>query len=251
MERFYQIEWQGIQFSDVTTISSTKLADSDFYNAFYTRLFEKYSNYEELDPSWRAIKSEIADWIMAQVKPGFRVFSVACGLGYIEATMFRKFGNEIELHVSEFASLALRWLTTIIPSEQIHLNGRDEELSKQKFDLIYFSAVDYALPTEDMIQLLKEYKSILSPTGRFLMISASYVEENLNFVDLVKESCKNVLKKVLGFLGLYKVAAGQFWGWKRNNSEYCSLMKEAGFQNIENGFIQTQNQKTYYILADN
>jgi hypothetical protein len=42
-----------------------------------------------------------------------------------------------------------------------------------------------------------------------------------------------------------------FWGWKRSNSEYCKLMKEAGFRNIENGFIQTQNQKTYYIIAGN
>ena len=66
MERFYQTEWQGIQFSDVTTISSTKLADSDFYTSFYTRLFEKYSNYDELDSSWRQNKMEIAGQTMKE-----------------------------------------------------------------------------------------------------------------------------------------------------------------------------------------
>ena len=251
MESFYQTEWQGIQFSDITTVSSTKLACSDFYNTFYAALFEKYSNYDELDSSWRQNKMEIAEWISNQLTPGFKVLSVGCGLGYMEAEIHKQFGAKIQLHVSDFANVSLNWITKILPAAQCHLNGLDEELSNERFDLIYFSAVDYALTTEDMIQLLKEYKSILSPTGRCLMISASYAEENLNFVDLVKESCKNVLKKVLGFLGLYKVAAGQFWGWKRNNSEYCSLMKVAGFQNIENGFIQTQNQKTFYIFADN
>jgi ubiquinone/menaquinone biosynthesis C-methylase UbiE len=251
MERFYQTEWQGIQFSDITTVSSTKLADSDFYNTFYAALFKKYSNYDELDSSWRQNKKEIAEWISNQVTPGCKVLSVGCGLGYMEAEIFKQFGAKIQLHVSDFATVALSWVTKILPAAQCHLNGLDEELSNERFDLIYFSAVDYALSTEDMIQLLKEYKSILLTTGRCLMISASYVEENLNFVDLVKQSCKNVLKKGAGFLGLYKVAAGQFWGWKRNNAEYCSLMKVAGFQNIENGFIQTQNQKYYYILANN
>ena len=251
MERFYQTEWHGIKFNDVTLVSSQKLASSDFYNSFYAAFFKKYFNYEELDPSWRQSKDEIADWISNQVKPGFKVLSVGCGLGYIEAKMYKVFGSKIELHVSDFASVALNWLTKIIPAKQCHLNGLDEELSKYKFDCIYFSAVDYALPEEEMIHLLKEYKEILLPYGRCIMISASYIEENLSFVNSIRDSGKKVLKKVLGFFGLYNAAIGQFYGWKRSNSEYYKLLKEAGFRNIKNGFIQTQNQKTYYITADN
>lgn len=251
MERFYQTEWQGIQFSDVTTISTTKLADSDFYNAFYSSLFKKYSKYEDLNPEWRQIKDEIATWIASKVKPGYRVLSVGCGLGYMEASLYQKFGSEIDLHVSDFASVALTWLTKIIPADQCHLNGLDEELSSERFDLIYFSAVDYALSTEDMIQLLKDYKRLLEPSGSCLMISASYIEENLTFVESLKDSGKKILKRILGTLGLYNAIRGQFWGWKRSSSEYRLLMEEAGFLNIEDGFIQTQNQKTYYIKADN
>ena len=102
MERFYQKEWHGIQFSDITTVSSAKLADSDFYNAFYETLFIKYSNYEELDFSWRQNKKEIAEWISNQVTPGFKVLSVGCGLGFMEAEMQKQFGTKIQLHVSDY-----------------------------------------------------------------------------------------------------------------------------------------------------
>jgi cyclopropane fatty-acyl-phospholipid synthase-like methyltransferase len=103
MESFYQTEWHGIKFNDVTIVSSEKLAESDFYNSFYAAFFKKYFNYEELDPSWRQTKDEIADWISNQVKPGFKVLSVGCGLGYMETKMYKLFGSKIQLHVSDFA----------------------------------------------------------------------------------------------------------------------------------------------------
>ena len=66
-----------------------------------------------------------------------------------------------------------------------------------------------------MIQLLKEYKEILLPSGRCLKISSSYIEENLSFVDSVRESGKKVLKKVLGIFGLYNAAIDRFLGLEK------------------------------------
>ena len=42
MKRFYQTEWQGIQFDSFAKLSTDQLADAAFYNAFYRELFKRY-----------------------------------------------------------------------------------------------------------------------------------------------------------------------------------------------------------------
>lgn len=241
MKRFYQTEWQGIQFTDLTTLSETRLAGAEFYNAFYRELFRRYDGYDDLDASWLLNKKEVADWVVAQLKPSARVLSVGCGIGYMESCLHRDHGAELELHVSDYASDAMKWLRQTLPEDRIHLAGEsgDDEL----YDLIYLSAVDYSMPTNDMIDLLAEQRCLLAPSGICLMISASYLNGDVSA--RVNAMVKQAAKALLSAVGLYR--RGQFWGWQRTRSEYRDLMRTAGYLQVEDGFIKTPNQRTYFI----
>jgi hypothetical protein len=241
LKRSYQREWQSIKFSDFYKLSETELPGPEFYNAFYRVLFNRYSGYDDLDPSWRQSKKELADWIAAQVKPGARVLSVGCGLGYMEACLHRDYGSRLELHVSDYASDAMRWLRTVLTEDRVHPAG--ETYRHLPYDLIYFSAVDYAVRTNEMVDLLVKQKNLLVQSGTCLMISASYLEESnaARFKNVLKDLAKRLLK----IIGLYD--RGQFWGWYRTRSEYQELMRAAAYSRIEDGFIRTPGQQTYFI----
>ncbi|MBI4936663.1 MAG: methyltransferase domain-containing protein [Nitrosomonadales bacterium] len=243
MKRFYQTEWQGIQFTGLTTLSETRLAGAEFYNAFYREFFRRYANYDDLDASWLLNKKEVADWIAAQLKTSARVLSVGCGLGYMESYLHRNHGAELELHVSDYASDALKWLRQVLPEDRIHLvdNPVDDEL----YDFIYLSAVDYAVPTNDMIDLLAQQRCRLAPSGTCLIISASYLNEGMPMSVRIKAVVKHAIKALLSSAGFYH--RGQFWGWMRTRSEYRDLMLGAGYSQVEDGFIETPNQRTYFI----
>jgi len=242
MKRMYQTEWLGIQFTDFTNPSTTALAGSDFYNAFYRELFRRYGGYDELDVIWRRNKEELAEWIAKRVPAGCRVLSVGCGLGYIELCLHRAHGQNIELHVHDHASDALNWLRQELPDKRIHLTGKAKS---GLFDLIYLSAVDYAETQHDMIRLLSAQKAQLREGGSCLLISASFLEESLSAIQKVKSEGKDIIKRVLEAFGVYR--RGQFWGWQRTQLEYRELMTQAGYVDVVDGFIATQNQRTYFI----
>ena len=113
----------------------------------------------------------------------------------------------------------------------------------EKFDLIYLSAVDYAIPDADLIDLIASLRSRLRREGTLLIISASYLDEPTwrQFVG----KAKDVVKWILDTLGIRH--RGQFWGWMRSRAEYQNLMRKAKLLSIKDGFVDTPNQKTYWI----
>lgn len=240
MRKFYQTEWQNISFSNFYPLSSTSLAGSGFYNAFYRTLFEKYPNYDALDAGWRRTKDEITDWLAASLPDGARVLSVGCGLGYMEQRLWRLHGSRIELHVQDYASQALQWLRAALPVERIH-DAAGEEIGQ--FDLIYLSAVDYAMPDDELVALLAKMRKFLREGGQLMMISASFLEES--FGQRIMLDSKEALKWLLDKIGLRP--RGQFWGWMRSKQEYQAIMRQAGLSAVTNGFVETPHQRTYWI----
>jgi len=249
MKSMYQTEWQGIQFTDFANkISTTELAGAEFYNAFYRELFRRYGGYDELDVSWLRNKQELAEWIAKRTPEGSRILSVGCGLGYMERCLHRDHGQNIELHVQDYAADVLTWLRHELPDERIHLVGEGVGGS-DLFDLIYLSALDYAIPQDEMISLLSDQKAQLCEGGVCLLISASFLEECPSAIQQIRGWGKDVAKRILEAFGLYH--RGQFWGWQRTQSEYRELMIKAGYSDVADGFIETQNQRSYFIEGRN
>lgn len=245
MRPFYQTEWQNIQFSSFAELSSTKLAGSEFYDAFYQALFEKYPDYGSLDPAWRKNKDEITDWLATLLPDGARVLSVGCGLGYMEQRLWRKHGDRIDLHVQDYASEALRWLRHVMPAAHIHDAGKDGggKALRELYDLIYLSAVDYALADDELIALLSQTRDSLREDGQIVMISASFLDETRG--QGVIRSGKEAVKWLFDSLGLRK--RGQFWGWMRSRAEYQAIMRAAGLASVTDGFLVTPHQRTYWV----
>lgn len=250
MKNLYQTEWQGISFSSFAETSSKNLADSAFYDAFYCAVFQKYAGYEALDADWRRSKNEITDWLAASLPNGARVLSVGCGLGYMEQRLWQELGKRIELHVQDYASEALRWLRQVMPAGHIHDAGEGGvqvcQNQNERYDLIYLSAVDYALPDDELIGLLSGIGGCLREGGNVLMISASFLEESMGH-GLIR-SGKEAVKSLLERLGLYQ--RGQLWGWMRTRTEYQAVMRDAGFISVTDGFIETPHQRTYWIRGN-
>lgn len=245
MRAYYQTEWQNIHFSSFAETSSKNLAGSAFYDAFYCVLFQKYAGYEMLDADWRRNKDEITDWLAASLPDGARVLSVGCGLGYMEQRLWLEYGDRIELHVQDYASQALHWLRQVMPAEHIHDagEGQDCQTQNKRYDLIYLSAVDYALSDEALVCLLAGIRGCLREGGKVLVISASFLDESM-WQELTR-SGKEAVKWLLEWFGLYQ--KGQLWGWQRSRAEYQAAMCAAGFAHVMDGFIKTPHQRTYWI----
>jgi hypothetical protein len=251
MRPFWQTEWQNIRFSDIVRTSETELAGAEFYNAFYRELFNRYASYDALDEKWRRTKREMAEWIRAQLPGHARVLSIGCGLGFTETCLHRdgEVGGMVELHVSDYASDALRWLREQLPADRIH-GGTDGEIDDgRKFDFIYLSAVDYALARDAMVELLTQQRQRLAPRGACVLISASYVEENPSMPERLASRARAVVSRFRQRGRPRPFERGQFWGWKRSRTEYRELVQAAGYPTFDDGFITTKNQRTYFIRA--
>ena len=79
--------------------------------------------------------------------------------------------------------------------------------------------------------------------GAIALISASYLDDSW-WRELIQSS-KDIIKSLLARLGCYE--RGQFWGWMRSRSEYRALMAAAGCKSLDDGFIVTPHQRTYWI----
>lgn len=248
MQPFWETEWQGIVFSEIASTSETELAGAEFYNAFYRELYGRYAGYDDLAPSWRNEKRELVTWLRGQLTGPSRVLSVGCGLGYMECLLHESAGERIELHVSEYAIEALRWIRERMPADRIHDETSDSlSDATRRFDLIYLSAVDYALPQAALVNLLRQQRERLAPSGACVLISASYMEENPSLRERVLFTVKATARRIIGRRPPAPGKRGQLWGWKRTRSEYRAAMLASGFATFNDGFIETRSQRTYFI----
>lgn len=243
MKKFFETSWHKINFNSFHKTSINEMPNSNFYNNFYNIFFNKYKSYEELDKVWISKKNEIADWILSRIKSGDNVLSVGCGIGYIESKLFNNKTKNFNLDIFDFAPTSIKWLMNEIPSENIYIM---ENKHSEKYDIIYFSAVDYALTNKELLDMIKFYRDNLKENGFIVLISASFLKKE-------NSTIKNIVMLIKFYLNYLKVviykSKYQFWGWKRSQDEYRKIIINTGFCNFEDGFINSFKQESYYIIG--
>lgn len=247
MKKLWQTQWFGIKFEESFEISSKVLPNSSFYNSFYQEFFKKFSGYSDLDKDWLFKKDMVFKWILSHLNKDDSVLSIGPGLGYIEQKLWQeRADNNINVHVSDFASDSLKWLKQVIPNENIHEPSEIKNLTNLYFDLIYLSTVDYALDNETFIEILTDYSGKLSNKGRIVIISASLL--SVTQFQYAIGKIKDFIKAFLEILGFR--SRGQFWGWSRTKDDYLRILKKAGLGSIQHGFIEENNQKIFWISGE-
>lgn len=245
MRCVYQREWFGIPFSSFTRDSSRELADAAFYEAFYRAFFQRYRSWEDLDPGWRDQKRAAARFLRERLAPGEAVLSIGCGLGWVEHCLWEMSGGCLDLHLTDMAPTALRWIKAELPPERVHVGEFPGCLPDLAFQLIYLVAVDYCLDQEALTGLLATAARVLVPGGRVLLISASF-DEPQPALSRVEAWLKHRAAAALELARLYH--RGQFWGWGRTQGDYHGALSRAGYAGLKDGFVPApQGTAGYWI----
>lgn len=245
MRKMFESEWQGIQFTEFSKVSSAKLAASEFYQAFYEEFFKRYKNWDQISPVWRESKKECADFIVEKCGRG-KVLSVGCGLGFMEHYI-KSCNAPIDLYINEVATTAWKWVDAEFDSEHKSVGCVPACLPKGLiFDMVYFSLVEYTFKDEALIECLSKLRCFILPSKGRLLIFGSLEECPNTFKEKIIFSMRKLkanFKAVLDILGLCD--RGQFWGWVRTKEEFRNILKLAGYTQIEEGFLGEQ----YWILG--
>ena len=252
MRRFYQESWLEIPFTKISHLSFFHLAGSKFYSTFYEEMFARYSSWEALPLAWREIKRCNAEWLIDRIREHrqelgarpnepYRVLSIGCGVGYMEKLLLDAL-PEIELHVNEPSTVGLKWLRSYLPADQVYIGTPLTIPGDVYYQMIYISAVDYAMPTTEFVHLLENLRVQLEPQGMVICLSSSFLQED-SIIGSFVNAMKIIIRGILHFLG---VRPQQFWGWRRTARDYNQIFKQAGFFSIKDGFVE-KVPETYWI----
>jgi len=231
----YQKDWFGIKFRNT---NSLKIADSNFYNDFYTDLFKKYADFQSLPNQWKKQKEMIAKFLITKFGNNQSVLSIGCGLGYIESYIVMN--SNTNLFVHDFSSSLIKWLSNIIPNSNRIIGDLSTALNNRNYGYIFMSAFDYALTDEELIDTLK---ALNKKKCEIIIISASFEEEKIS----LKDKFKKHLKRILINMRIFN--PGQFWGWTRTEQEYKKLLTDSGYKIKESGFIDQVNRNHFYLTG--
>lgn len=233
MIKIFSSEWFGIKFEDIVHLSRENIAGEEFYESFYKEFFDRYESFDQIDADWRESKKIIGDFLASHIESG-KVLSVGAGLGFIESYIHKKFGERIEIHVSDFSNVSNRWLRQILPKERIH--GQDVG---GDFDLIYVCIVDYALTDYEFVRMLTELSQALNAGGQ-LIILTEILNEGFWTSSLYR--IKNFVKHFLEVLRVKK--RSQFWGYLRTESDFRFMFQDADMYIHDLGFL---DKKTFFF----
>lgn len=249
MIKFWQTEWHHIAFSDLGPISSRVIAGGSFYDRFYTEFFRRYHQWSDLDQAWLVEKETISDYIYKHVRehvanPNASVLSIGCGIGAVERKLVSH--GKIRLEITETGATPLRWISVLVPQENIHLGFFPDCVPPtKKYDLIYLSAVDYVFDEKGLTMLLTSIKDRLNPGGTCLLVSGSFLEEEPGPFALTRATLRLSVGRLLDSVGVRPL--GQLWGYMRTGEDYRRSMTSAGFVDIADGRI---GGRTYFIKGN-
>lgn len=229
--------WYGISFKDLNVkLNFFSRPNSHFYSEFYKNFFKRYNSLEELPSNFKSKKFEIAKKILTLIESNLKVLSIGCGTGLIEMKM-TEINKDLEIDAYDFSSVAKNWIDKID-----RVNFETDINNEKKYDIIFCSALLYAMSNYEVIKFSQLVKDKLNTNAIFLIIESSLnPEENgyktkFNWIKLLKIK---VMYTILIFLNLRKEKY-QFWGWQRDNYEIQKLLKIKGF-NLKDKFSCAEN----------
>jgi ubiquinone/menaquinone biosynthesis C-methylase UbiE len=132
---------------------------ADFYG-FWSALFEE-----------KAIMRGLA---LAQVSPGERVLEVASGPGTVIIQLKRRAGETGRTVGVDLAPRMLRVARRRDPQAfLVRADARSLPFGEGAFDLVWSSYFIDLVPTAELTPLLREFRRVLRPGGRLLLVSLS------------------------------------------------------------------------------
>ena len=221
MRKFYQKEWHGIYFKDLVDISP-ELPSKRFYDTFYSKFFEKYNSFDELDSNWVSYKLKIAEFILDIAENNSHLLSIGSGIGIVEDAIVTN--SDIHITAIEPSKVASKWIKH--NKKITHVDGYFPEAIENNisFDLIYANNIDYVFNKDEYKIFLK---SIINYGVKdFLVITSA----NYNF----KVAISLLIKSLLGSLNIIeKLSEGQFWGYLRTENEHKEALIDVGFKELQ------------------
>lgn len=240
--------WHGILFDSFATLSSTVLADSQFFGSFYKVFFERYRHRDELNPDWVHLKVETIRRLHGKLfsSKEARILSLGCGLGLQEKTLIDLGYSNLE--VTEVSEHPLRWIRQNLPEDRIHVGLFPSCLPDgREYDSIFFASIDFCFDEKQWVEFLRQVRGHLRGKGNCTMISSA-LEREAPLVRSMKKM-KDRIFQALEFLRIRH--RGQFWGYSRTRQEYRTAFLQAGFTGLTDETIDTGTQwMTYRLTGD-
>tara|TARA_B110000003_G_scaffold235753_1_gene240091 strand:+ start:98 stop:847 length:750 start_codon:yes stop_codon:yes gene_type:complete len=225
--KFWQKEWQGINFSELDIkLNFFKAASSDFYSKFYNELFCRYNSYEDLPSLWRQEKSSTANAIAKIISEQSLVLSIGCGLGFVEKEIVSQL-SKLSIDAFDFSETANKWLLDVD-----RVNTLQSLEKNKKYNFIYCTQLLYALSNDEIFEFSTIVKERLSRGGKFMTVDTSInpIENGIEAYSdnkSIKLQLMNIVSLFYLFLMRRKIV--QFWGWQRNNNELIRIFLMNGF----------------------
>lgn len=168
---FYQTEWNGIDLKAIqaeTGVARDQLPSAAFYERYYHHLSLKNQSFSA---GWLDKKEKQSQWLRTQIEHyGHRqshVLSVGAGTGIIEKPLIQD-GYAIDLQdfqSQSFTNLGVDQLTNCYSCPLMGIG--------KTYDIVFSSAVTYALSDEDLRILLSDIYAMLNTGGVFIWLDAS------------------------------------------------------------------------------
>lgn len=216
MEPFYETEWLGVKFSDISKLSRWRLPSDGFSAEIYSEVLAALRSPEDLPHGYENHKKGVARDIASLIPRSESVLSIGSGLGIVEKELAEQYAyhlTALEPHLEEppWASLRVEYVKGYFP----------EALPDFEVDSALLSAVDYALDEAAWRQLLGNIFDF--PIDRVVL------------ADLPMPRGYRSVAQSVGDLARLFGRRRQFWGWLRGIDEQILLLTEAGFSNFQVG----------------
>ena len=160
----------------------------------------------------------------ADVRPGQRVLEVAVGTGLVHARLARRLGGSGLLVGVDLAPRMLAVTRRQVPGARLaRADARRLPFADGSFDLVWASYLLDLIPAEEMTPLVAEFRRVLGPGGRLVLVNFSKNGGGLTWWERAYRVTPTLLVPYL-FGGCRPVQAEPF-------------VRAAGFAEVEREFV--------------